>query len=161
MIELVIAEFRGAQTAYLARAALGRLQSQLMLHDANVVVVTLDADGRVSLFEPQGLSDHHRREPRETFWNTLVHLLVTSGASAGSDREVALSKLAAICIDAQSPRCFDKRWPSGSSALLLLIDGPTTRKHVLGVLNGFHGRVKRCRLKGDGPKQWQRTLTAA
>jgi uncharacterized membrane protein len=161
VIELVIAEFRGAQTAYLARAALGRLQSQLLLRDENVVVVTLDADGRVSLSESLGLSDPHMRETPGTFWNTLANLLVTSGASAGSDREAALSKLATIGIEARYTRCFDRRWPSGSSALMLLIDGPTMRKHVLGVLNGFHGRVERCTLKGDDRKAWLRTLSAA
>ena len=159
-MEVVIAEFRGAQTAFLARAALGRLQSQLALRDENVVVVARDEDGRVSLSEPLGLSNHRVRETRGTFWNTLVHLLVTSGSSVESDREAALSKLTAVGIDAKC-RCFDRSWPAGSSALLLLIDGPTMRKHVLGVLNGFHGRVERCTLKGDDRKAWLRTLSAA
>ena len=160
-MELVVAEFHGAQTAFMARAALGRLQNQLSLLAENIVVVSLSADGRVSLSESLDVTERRTKEIQETFWNTLVHLLVTSDTSKGPDRATALSRIAEIGIDAQCASCFDRRRPSQSSALLALVDSPTMRKQVLGVLNGFHGRIKRCKLKGDDQNEWVRALSAA
>ena len=158
-MELIIAEFDRAHTAYLARAALARLQGQLALEDEDLVVVTRDSEERVLLCEPRSVPDGRARQEPKTFWNTLVHQLVLSGASRGAGRQAALARLAAVGINGGSERCLDQGFRAGSAALLALIDGRTTRDQVLGVLNGFQGRALRSTLNGDDRKGWQRALS--
>ena len=161
MTELTIAVFDRAQTGYLARAALGRLQSHLALQDEDLVVVTRDTVGDVILCEPLGVRDARAQEIHETFWNTLVRLLVTPRTSARADRKAASAKLAAIGIDATCDRCFHQHFRAGSSALFVLIDEPTMRDKVVGVLNGFSGKVMRNTLNGDDRKDWLRVMSGA
>ena len=160
MTELIIAVFDRAQTGHLARAALGRMQSDLALRDEDLVVVTRDKVGRVILCEPHGVRDAGAQEMHETFWNTLVRLL-TPRTSARADRKAASAKLAAIGIDATCDRCFDEHFQAGSSALFVLIDGPTMREQVVGVLDGFGGKVMRKALNGDDRKNWLRVMSGA
>jgi len=161
MTELIVAIFDRAQTAYLARAALGRLQSQLALQEEDLVVVTRDKVGRVILSESLGVHDAPAQQVHETFWNTLVPLLAKPPTSARADRKAALVKLAAIGIDVKCGRCFDQQFRAGSSVLLVLIDRPTMRDQVVGVLKGFSGKVVRNTLNGDDRKDWLRVLSGA
>ena len=161
MTELIIAVFDRAQTSYLARAALGRMQSDLALRDEDLVVVTRDEVGKVILCEPHGVRDAGAQEMHETFWNTLVSLLVTPRTSARADRKAASAKLAAIGIDATCNLCFDQHFQAGSSALFVLIDGPTMRDQVVGVLNGFSGKVMQNALKSDDRENWLRVMSGA
>jgi uncharacterized membrane protein len=67
------------------------------------------------------------------------------------------TSLASIGIDDRFIADVENTVVPGSSALLVLVS-ETTRDRVLGLLRGFGGKTKRCRLIGDDREQWLDTL---
>ena len=156
MSNLIVAGFNDAHTAFLARAALARLQRGLSLPGHDLAVVTRDDGGEIALQEAIGLSGEGEMHP--TFWKTLVDLLLAPGPSTGTGRDPTSAKLAAIGIDATFRSHLAEQVRANTSALLVLVPGPAIRDHVLGVLRGFQGEVMRTELTGDDREVWRRTL---
>ena len=156
MSNLIVARFDDAHTAFLARAALARLQKGLSLPGRNLAVVTREEGGEIVLQEAISLSGERARRP--TCWETLVRLLFASGPSTGESSDAASAKLAAIGIDAAFRSHFGEQIRDETSTLLVLSTGPVTRDRVLGVLHGFQGKIVLTELTGDDREVWRRAL---
>ncbi len=158
MAELIVSEFDNPNTAFLARAALGRIQGALSLPDDDIVVVNAGENGHVKLCEsmkiPCALA-------HDSFWGVLINLLFVAGDEEpdGVSRKTTPAKLAAIGVDAESMLSFIEQARAGFSALLVLVHGPRMRDQVLGVLRGFQGHVLRNTLRGDDRGAWLRALS--
>jgi uncharacterized membrane protein len=154
--KLIVARFDDAHTAFLARAALARLQKDLSLPARDLAVVTREEGGEILLQEAISLSGERAGQP--TCWETLVHLLFATGPSTGENSDAAAAKLAAIGIDAAFRSNLDEQLRDGTSALLVLGARPVTRDKVLGVLHGFQGKIVVTELTGDDREVWWRVL---
>ena len=144
---LIVARFDDAHTAFLARAALARLQKELPLHGQDFAVVTREQGGVIVLQKPVMLGAEQETHP--TFWETLVGVLFGPERSAGANDDSKAADLAAIGIDATFGSHFVEQLGAESSALLVLSTGPVTREKVFGVLRGFQGEVVQTELKGQ------------
>jgi uncharacterized membrane protein len=153
---LIVARFDDAHTAFLARAALARLQKDLSLPGRDLAVVTREEGGEIVLQEAIGLSGDP--EMRPTYWKTLVSLLFAPRPSTAASGDAASTKLAAIGIDAAFTSHLAEQIRAETSALLVLSTRPVTRDKVLGVLRGFQGEIMLTGLTGDDPEMWRRTL---
>lgn len=156
MSNLIVARFDDAHTAFLARAALARLQRELSLPGQDLAVVTREEGGEIVLQEAIGLCAEREKHP--TYWETLVSLLFDPGPSAGASGDARAANLAAIGIDAAFGSHFSEQLRADTSALLGLSTGPVTRDKVLGVLRGFQGEIMLTELTGDDREVWRRTL---
>jgi len=155
MSELIVAGFEDAHTAFLARAALARLQKEIGLHGHDVAVVSREENGEVTVREAIDLNG--KQVLHEAFWKTLAGRLFMAPPDGIDSSEPPLTGLASIGIDDRFIAEAGKRVGPGSSALLVLVS-ETTRDRVLGLLRGFGGKTKRCRLIGDDREQWLDTL---
>jgi uncharacterized membrane protein len=156
MTDLIAAGYDDAHTAFLARATLARLQRELSLPGHELAVVTGEEGGEIALQEAIGLSGE--REMHPTFWETLVNLLLAPGPSKGTGDDATSAKLAGIGIDATFRSHFAGQVRAETSALLVLVPGPAIRDRVLGVLNGFRGKITLTKLTGDDREVWRRAL---
>jgi uncharacterized membrane protein len=156
MSNLIVARFDDAHTAFLARAALARLQRELSLPGHNLAVVTRDEGGEIALQEAIGFSGE--REPRPTYWEALVSLLFAPGRSTGVGGDATSAKLAAIGIDATFRSHLVEQVRAETSALFVLVTGSAIRDKVLGVLRGFRGETMLTELTGDDREVWRRAL---
>jgi uncharacterized membrane protein len=154
---LIVARFDDAHTAFLARAALARLQKDLSLSGRDMAVVTREEGGEIVLQEAISLSGE--RAVRPTCWETLVRLLFGSELSTGEHGDAASAKLASIGIEPTLRSQLTEQIGANTSALLLLSTGPVTRDKVLGVLHGFRGQIVLTELTGDDREVWQRALS--
>lgn len=159
MSDLIVAGFDDVHTAFLARAALARLQSELSLLGHDIAVMTREADGQTTLQEAIDISGEQEMQP--TYWKTLVSLLFASGPSTDAGGNTTSAKLAAIGIDETFRSRFAKQIRAETSAILVLVSGPVIRDQVLGVLRGFQGEIMRTELTGDGREVWRRALLDA
>jgi uncharacterized membrane protein len=151
MSELIVAGFEDAHTAFLARAALARLQKEIGLNGHDVAVVSREENGEVTVREAIDLNG--RRALHEAFWKTLAGRLFAAPPSRFDGDETPSGGLAAIGIDDRFIADVENTVVPGSSALLVLVS-ETTRDRVLGLLRGFGGKTKRCRLIGEDREQW-------
>jgi uncharacterized membrane protein len=159
MSELIAAGFDDAHTAFLARAALARLQSELSLPGRNLALVTWAEGGEIALQEAIELSGEGMMHP--TFWKTLVNLLLAPGPSTGTGGDPTSPELAAIGIDATFRSHLVEQVRAETATLLVLVTGPVMRDRVLGVLRGFQGEIMVTGMTGDDPEVWRRTLLGA
>ena len=157
MGDLVAAGFDDAHTAFLARAALARLQNELPLPGHDLALVTWAEGGEIALQEAIDLGGDRKMHP--TFWKTLVNLLLAPGPSTGTGGDPTSAKLAAIGIDATFRSHLVEQVRAETATLLVLVSGPATRDKVLGVLRGFQGEIMRTELTGDDREAWRRTMS--
>jgi uncharacterized membrane protein len=75
--ELVVAGFDGTNTAFLARAALARLQQEWGLASGDVAIVLREADGQVVL--EQTLNRGTGRNESSTLWEGFADLFYRPG----------------------------------------------------------------------------------
>ena len=86
------------------------------------------------------------------FWETLAGLLFVSEPRTDGGAEAVSGKLAALGIDRDSLRLIADRVSGCDCALFVLIDDPSNRDKVLGVLQGFDGEIAQANLHaGGGP----------
>ena len=156
MRNLIAARFDDAHTAFLARAALARLQRELSLSGQDLAVVTREAGGEIVLHEAISLGTE--RETHPTFWEILVSLLFDAGPSAGAGGDATAAKLAATGIGEAFRSHFAEQGQAETSTLLVSSTGPVTRDKVLGVLRGFQGEIVLTELMGEDREVWRRTL---
>jgi uncharacterized membrane protein len=156
MSGLIAAGFDDPHTAFLARAALARLQSELPLPGHDLALVTWAEGGEIALQEAIDLSGEQKMHA--TFWKTLVNLLLAPGPSTGVGGDAASAKLAAIGIDETFRSRFAESVQAETSGLLVLVTRPVVRDQVLGVLRGFQGETLLTKLTGDDREDWLRSM---
>ena len=156
MSDLIVSGFDDAHTAFLSRAALARMQSELSLSGNDFALITWAEGGEVALQEAIDLNAE--REVRSTFWEVLVSLLLAPTPSTETDCDPTSSKLAAIGIDSTFRGHLVKQVRTETATLLVLAHGSHMRDQVLGVLRGFQGEVMATELTGDDRETWRNTL---
>jgi uncharacterized membrane protein len=147
MSELIVSGFDDAHTAFLARAALARLQKELGLSVYDLAMVTRGEDGRVAVQQVVDL-DGSAGEGA-ILWETWADLLFTPGKSTGTAGAAALAKGGVVAIDPALASRVAEQFRSHASALLVLVRSRVGRDQVLGVLQGFHAEIARVPLTGE------------
>jgi uncharacterized membrane protein len=145
MSEIVVSGFGDTQTAYLARAALARLQKELGMATEDVAMVLRGVDGDVAV--QQTLNRDTGRSELSTFWKTLVDQLFAPELSAGTASEAASGKCATTGINPTFTSRAANQLRLCESALLVRTSGPAQREKVVGVLGGFDGELARLPIK--------------
>ena len=154
MCELIVAGFSEGHTAFLARAALARLQKECAINGYDVAMVSRGEKGDITLREDVELNGH--RALHEAFWKTLVDLLLFPHRTA--DAKTSLARLSAIGIDERFIADTENTIVPGGSAILIVVS-TATRDRVQGVLRGCGAKTKRIRLIGEDRKQWLAKLS--
>ena len=157
MNELIVAAFEDTYTAFLARAALARLQKSLSLSVRDVAVITREEGDDAAL--PAAIDGEHEADTPAGFWRTLVDLLFIQGDSAGPTIDTAKVRLAAIGLDAAFRSRVDEHVRPGTAALFVLVNEPVMRDQVLGVLRGFQGAIARASLTDGDRDVWRHALS--
>ena len=139
--EIIMTGFGDTQTAYLARAALARLQRELGMATDDVAMVLREAEGSVAV--QQVLHRDTGRNESSTFWGTLADLFFTAGSSAGTAAETVSEKCATFGIDPTFTSRIVNQFRLCESALLVRTRGLSQREKVIGVLRGFDGELAR------------------
>ena len=147
---LIVARFDDAHSAFLARAALARMQKEFSLPGRNLAVVTREAGEEIALQESVGLTADS--EMHATYWRRLLSLLLVPPSSTAADTEAAMEKLEAMGIDAAFRSHLSEEIRAGTSALFVLVTEPTMRDKVLGLLRGFQGQIMQAELASDDRK---------
>ena len=146
MTELIISGFEDAQTAFLARAALARVQMDPTLRTQDVAVVTRAESGEVAVHQAVASADRGRDE--KTFWESLADVLFSPSPALGNISESASRNLTAVGIRLDALRRLAEGLHPCNSALLALTHEPTSRDRVLGVLHSSRGRTVQMTLTG-------------
>jgi uncharacterized membrane protein len=141
MGEIVVAGFGDTHTAFLARAALARLQKELGMATQDVAMVLRGADGDVAV--QQTLRRDTGRSELSTFWKTLVDQLFAPELSAGTASETASGKCATTGINPTITSRAANQLRLCESALLVRTSGLAQQEKVVGVLRGFDGELTR------------------
>ena len=145
MSEIVVTGFGDTQTAYLARAALARLQKELGMATEDVAMVLRGVDGDVAV--QQTLNRDTGRSELSTFWKTLVDQLFAPKLSAGTATEAASGQRTTIGIDPTITSRAANQLRLCESALLVRTSGLAQREKVVGLLQGFDGELARLPLE--------------
>ena len=145
MSEIVVTGFGDTQTAYLARAALARLQKELGMAPEDVAMVLRGVDGDVAV--QQTLNRDTGRSELSTFWKTLIDQLFASELLAGTASEAASGKCATTGINPTLMSRAANQLRLCESALLVRTSGLAQREKVVGLLQGFDGELARLPLE--------------
>lgn len=148
MTVLIVSGFAEAQTAFLARAALARLQRNFALPARDVALVQREGADEVLVHEAVAQIGDVRTSV--AFWKTLAGLLFVSEPPAGSGGEAVPGKLAALGIDRDSLGLIASRIRDCDAMLFVLIHDSPTRDKILGVLKGFDGEIVQANLHSEG-----------
>ena len=152
MSELIVAGYDDAHTAFMASAALARMEKELALNRRDIAVVSLEEDGEASVREAINLTVG--KELHETLWKTLTGLLFSgSPADDSENADTTAARLSAIGLDDEFVAGIAKTVKPGTSAVLVLTNTSTTRNRVIGILRGFKGRITKARLNCEDGKQ--------
>jgi uncharacterized membrane protein len=149
--DLIVAGFDNAHTAFLACAALARLQEQLLIDGHDVAVVSRGQEDEITLRETVALVAQGKSHM--PFWKTLVGMLFPSAPWSGDNGVDVAARLLAIGVDQAFTRRLRETIRPGSSAIFVLAN-QAARERVVGVIRGFRGKIIRTRLTGDDRKQW-------
>ena len=148
--ELIVVGYSDPHTAFLARAALARLQGELSLSGQDVAIVTRDEAGETHVLEPVTLDSGP--DVDATFWASLVALFFSREALTPADSDAIVEKLAALGIDPAFRSRIPKQIQPGTAALLVRVRGATTRDQVLGVLRGLGGEIAQVPFRPETPE---------
>ena len=148
MQQLIMSGFEKSQTAFLARAALARLQKDLGFSVHDMAIVTREADGSIALQQVVNLGGS--AEKRATVWEILADLLFTPGPSMETISDVALARVGIDGIDRVLISRIAEQFGLCESALLVLVRSLPVREQILGVLHCFQGETAHVRLPNKG-----------
>jgi len=151
-LELIGSGFAHQRTAFLASAALSRLEQDLTIKD-QMVVLTRDNEGVVKIREPKVID--HGAIRQTTFWERLITLIFETSDSATAVS--ATEELARIGVDEVFSKNFLTSFPAGTSAILVVAN-QSAKDRVLGVLHGLRGKISRTRICGDKRGAWREIL---
>jgi uncharacterized membrane protein len=150
MSELIVTGFGNKYTVFLAHAALARLQEELGMTIDDVAVVLRGADGNVAV--QQTLNRHAARNESSIFWETIADLLLAPESSPGTVTEVEVEKCATVGIDPTFMSGIVNQLRLCESAFLVRARGQVQREKVVGVLQGFVGKVS---MGGSSSQLWR------
>ena len=145
MTELIVNGYSDPYTAFLARAALARLQEELGIATNDVAMVLRGVDGDVSV--QQTLNHSTGRNGSSTFWEVLSDLLFAPKSSAGAATEAVSEKCSTVGIDPILRKRVANQFGLCESGLLVRTRGLTQREKVVGMLQGFNGELTRVPLE--------------
>ncbi|MDP3261550.1 MAG: DUF1269 domain-containing protein [Tabrizicola sp.] len=151
MSDLIIVAFPDEATAFAAGKALVALQKEHLIEMEDVVVVTRDDTGKVSLHQSVNLTTGGAIGGG--IWGTLIGLLFLNpivGAAVGAGAGALAGKFSDIGIDDQFLRDIGQSLDKGGAAVGLLIRKLTTEK-VLERLEPYRekGRVLHTSLSNE------------
>jgi uncharacterized membrane protein len=145
MTELVIAGFGKLHTAYLARAALARLQEQFGIATVDMAMVLRGADGGVSV--QQTLNRDARRNGSSAYWEILADLFIIPDLQADAATGATAEKCATIGVDPAFASSLSNQLRLCESVVLVRTRDLAQREKVVGLLQGFDGEVLRVPLR--------------
>lgn len=140
MPDLVIMSFPTEATAFEARAALVKMQSEYLIEMEDAVVVTRKADGGVQLHQAVNLTA--AGAAGGGLWGTLIGMLFLNpllGAAVGAGAGALSGWLTDIGIKDDEMKALGDKLPPGGAALCILIRKMTADK-VLAGLKEFAGK---------------------
>ena len=159
MSDLVVVGFDNAHTAFLAAAALSRMEDELDLDEHDVAVVCRQEDGEVSVREAVEIAqgpEHHK-----AFWQTLVGLLLPAACLVeGNAAEDVFTRLSSIGVPPGFTSRVAKTVCPGTAAVMVLATG-RARERIIGVLRGFKAHIDKTPLCGEDRRQWIEQLSGA
>ncbi len=134
MSDLVIVGFDDQATAFELRAALVRMQGEYLLEMEDVVVVTKDAGGKVSLHQPVNLTAAGAASGG--LWGALIGLLFLNpllGVAVGAGAGAISGKLTDIGINDQFMKDIGTTLPENGAAVCVLVRKMTGDKVLAGL----------------------------
>jgi uncharacterized membrane protein len=134
--ELLVAGFGDKQTAFLARAALARLQDELGIKTNEAVLISREPDGGVAMQQvshrPAGKNDN------TIFWEMLTDLLFDLKSDSATNTETRADDCAALGVEPTFISDVEKKLRQCESAIFLLTPGKAQWDAVAGMLRGFY-----------------------
>ena len=152
MSELIVAGYEDVHTAFLASAALARMQKEFAMNRHDMAVVALEEGGEVSVREAVTVTEGEALH--KTFWKTLAGLLFSNPSlDDAKEADVSIARLSAMGLDDRFIAGVADKVKPGTAAVLVVANEPATRDRVIGILRGFSGRITRARLTCEDSKQ--------
>jgi uncharacterized membrane protein len=142
MSNLVAVVFGDETTAFEMRAALGKMQKELLIEMEDAVVVTKNTDGKTQLHQAVNLTAIGA--VGGGFWGMLIGLLFLNpliSTAVGVAYGAIVAKLSDIGISDRMMKELAESFKPGSSALFVLVRWATVDK-VLEGLKPFAGKGK-------------------
>lgn len=161
MSDLVIIGFNDEHTAFEMRAALAKMQKEYLIDMEDIVVVTRDDNGKVTLHQAANLTA--AGAVGGTFWGMLIGMIFLNpllGAAVGAGSGALAGFLSDIGISDQFMKDLGSTLRPGTSALFVLFRKMTSDK-VLEKLRQFNGKVLQTSLTRDAEEALRQALSSA
>jgi uncharacterized membrane protein len=142
MSNLVVISFPEEQLAFEMRAALAKLQKEYLIEMEDVVVVTKDEKGKVSLHQAVNLTA--AGAVGGGFWGMLIGMIFLNpllGAAVGAGAGALSGRFTDIGIDDKFMKELADGFKPGCSAIFILVKKATPDK-VMEALEQFKGKGK-------------------
>ena len=161
MSDLVVIGFNDEHTAFEMRAALAKMQKEYLIEMEDIVVVTQDDNGKVTLHQATNLPA--AGAVGGGFWGMLIGMIFMNpllGAAVGAGSGALAGFLSDIGISDEFMKDLGSTLRPGTSALFVLFRKMTADK-VLERLKQFKGRVLQTSLTKDQEEALREALSAA
>lgn len=142
MSTLVVISFPEHQLAFEMRAALAKLQKEYLIEMEDVVIVTKDDEGKVSLHQAMNLTA--MGAVGGSFWGLLIGFLFLNpllGAAVGAGAGAISGALTDIGIDDKFMKELGENFKPGCAAIFILVKKATPDK-LMEKLTAFKGKGK-------------------
>ena len=147
MSEIIVTGFGDTQTAYLARAALARLQKELGMAPEDVAMVLRGVDGRIAV--QQMLHRDLGGSESSTYWDTIADLFFNPKSSASTAAKAASESCDIAGLDPAIVRQAANQFRLCESAILVRTSGLAQQETVVGLLQGFDGELARLQIENQ------------
>ena len=142
MSSLIVISFPEQQLAFEMRAALTKLQKEYLIEMEDVVIVTKDDQGKVSLHQAMNLTA--MGAVGGSFWGMLIGMLFLNpllGAALGAGAGAISGALTDMGIDDKFMKELAENFKPGCAAISILVKKATPDK-LMEKLTSFKGRGK-------------------
>jgi len=133
--ELIVTGFGDNQTAFLARAALARMQDDLGIASSDAVLVFRESDGSIAV--QQASNRRVGKNERSVFWETLTDLLFDPEPESVTNTATKADNCATLGIEPAFITGAEQSLRHCESAILLLTRDQAQREKAAGMLKGF------------------------
>lgn len=135
--ELIVTGFHDTQTAFLARAAIAKMQSELEMAMDEVATVTRGKEGSISV--QQSLNRDATKNEVSEFWETLSDLLFAFDSPTEKTTEATCRKCVSAGITPTNMCRVSSTLRESSSAIFVRVKDLTQHEKICGLLQGFRG----------------------
>ena len=159
MSSLIVISFPEQQLAFEMRAALTKLQKEYLIEMEDVVIVTKDDQGKVSLHQAMNLTA--MGAVGGSFWGMLIGMLFLNpllGAGLGAGAGAISGALTDMGIDDKFMKDLAANMQPGASVLFVLVRESTPDK-VLEELTGTGGKILKTSLSHEDEAKLQAALS--